>query len=67
MKSLNDLNELVGTVVLVPWPNKGWDVLVEAEVLDARQVWGRLEALVCPVGGEGEFWTRRWQVPSQEE
>ena len=31
-------------------------------ILDARKVWGRVDALITPIGGEGEKWVEAGQL-----
>jgi hypothetical protein len=35
---------------------------VPVTVKDAREVWGRTDYLVTPVGGTGEKWVEQWRV-----
>lgn len=35
-------------------------------ILDARKVWGRIDALITPVGGNGEKWIQADQLTMVE-
>lgn len=45
-----------GLARLVASTNGKGSVLVPVKVKDARSVFGRVDVLVSPIGGEGELW-----------
>lgn len=62
MTTYTGFYQYIGKRGSVPYGNGRHEMRIAVTVLDAREVWGRVDLLIAPVTGEGSTWVSRDSV-----